>query len=388
MSESRRYINVDDLAPTVSIEQVLSYYGVNAELHRVGQHIRSACFLNCQKSDPTGKRALAIEAEGLHRFRCHQYGCGKAGNLVGLIDLVKPGAHQEGRPRGERFRAIAEDLLRMGQGELSATPAPAPAPPSTPTKKEPERDLPLAESPDERVRALVQLPEQFIHDVAAMPPHAASYLRRRPFLTDATMIERFQFGYLPASSKSMLRGRVVYAYHDEVGQLIGFFARDTQFEEKHAAWAASDRHEPEPVKVRFPTGFHRTQHVYARWQLRALDEAAIRSRPLVIVEGANDAIRLHAAGVAAVALCSNSIAHEQVAIVAGLAREHCNGTVTLLLDCDEEGERGAQDVLWQLAQAVPTRLGWTRNQEKRRWANRQPEQLADAELAALRGILD
>lgn len=384
MAETPRYINFDELARTLSVEQVLAFYSVQAELHRVGQHLRSACFLNCPKTEPTGPRALAIEAEGEHRWRCHQYSCGRGGSLAGLIDLVKPGPHHAGKPRGQRFREIAQDVLAMSRGEhIPPIPASSPATAKPTAETAPDRDLPLAESPDERVRSLVELPQEFEHDVGKMPPHAASYVRRRPFLSDPALIERFEFGYVPSSSKSSLRGRLVYAYHDEQGRHLAFFARDTQFETKHAAWKAGDRREAEPVKVRFPAKFHRSHHLYGELQLRFLEscQQGNDKRPLVIVEGANDVLRLHAAGVPVVALTSNRISKEQCVRIATLHRELGFSGVTLLLDGDEEGEAGAKEALWQLAQHVPVRLGWTR--EQRAYRDRQPEDLNDEEIAAL-----
>ena len=59
--------------------------------------------------------------------------------------------------------------------------------------------------------------EQFITDVAAMPPEASAYFRRRPFLTPE-VCQKFAMGYLPHSSKSLLRGQIVYGYRSPDGR--------------------------------------------------------------------------------------------------------------------------------------------------------------------------
>src|ERR1051325_1051516 len=104
-AEKRPFVNVDELMPQVSLEQAAQFYNAALpELKKIGSETRTACFLNCEKKEPTGDRALAIQsADPLKKWHCHQYGCGKGGNLVSLCDLLKPGANSGGRPRGERF---------------------------------------------------------------------------------------------------------------------------------------------------------------------------------------------------------------------------------------------------------------------------------------------
>src|SRR5688572_25800459 len=117
--EKKSFINVDELMPRLSLEDVARYYGaVLPELHHVGNETRARCFLNCGRTTETGDRALAIQsADPAKKWHCHQYGCGKGGNLISLCDLLKPGDNAGGRPRGDRFKDIAKDLLAMTQGE-------------------------------------------------------------------------------------------------------------------------------------------------------------------------------------------------------------------------------------------------------------------------------
>src|SRR5438093_6789833 len=95
MPEGPRYIDVDRLMQDVSIEQVAAYYGVALpELQRRGDEIRTKCFLACGFPEATGNRALAInDTDPAKKWKCHQYGCDKGGNLISLCDLLKPGAN-------------------------------------------------------------------------------------------------------------------------------------------------------------------------------------------------------------------------------------------------------------------------------------------------------
>src|SRR5437588_488510 len=123
MSERSGFIDVEKLMPEVRVEQVLQFYGVgSAELERRGDEIRAKCFLQCGFGGETGPRALAINAaDPTKKWKCHQYGCDKAGNLVSLCDLLKAGANAGGRPRGERFKEILKDLQAMASGVLGGS---------------------------------------------------------------------------------------------------------------------------------------------------------------------------------------------------------------------------------------------------------------------------
>ena len=59
-----RFVNIDELQSQVDLETACQFYGVDpGELQRIGKDIRTKCFLNCGKSEETGNRAIAIDAE-------------------------------------------------------------------------------------------------------------------------------------------------------------------------------------------------------------------------------------------------------------------------------------------------------------------------------------
>jgi hypothetical protein len=381
-AERKSFVNVDELMPQISIEQAANYYGIPLpELHRVGSETRTRCFLNCGRSGETGDRVLAmLEGSATRQWYCHQYGCGKGGNLVSLCDLIKPGASGGGRPRGERFKEIASDLKAMAEGAPPPAPAASAPVPAKVVSRPPEVNVPLCESPNERARGLVDLDRKFVTDVASMPPRASAYFRRRPFLSPE-VCGKWRVGYLPRDtgddkSGGTMRGKIVYPYLSEGGEVLTWFGRDPEFEEKHKKWEGTDRSEREPEKFHFVKGFHRGLELFGQHALNAEGvKEKLHGLGLVLVEGPNDVIRLDTLGVLAAGLCSNRITREQAVKVAKLAREHANGVATVFLDCDSEGENGMKQCLGYLAQLCPVRLAWTSKMYGGKFKGRQPESL-------------
>lgn len=388
MNRPRRdFVNVDDLSRRVSVEQVLTHFGLVQEIaHRTGSEIRTRCFLNCGKTEPTGDRALAIKDEDVKRWCCHQYSCPhkSGGNLVGLIDLLLPGASGNGRPRGERFKEVLATLQQIAGQPGNPLSAAMPAPPAE-IAEHPKVNVPLAESSNERARGLVNLHEKFITDPAKMNPSAAGYFRKRPYLT-SEVAGQWHMGYLPRdangnSAGGTMRGKIVYQLQDDQGQVVGYCGRDPDFETKHAAWIIGGRQGDEPAKVTFPKGLHRGLLLYGEQRLRepAVVEQIRSQKTLFIVEGPNDVIRLSLLDAPAVAVCSNRVTAEQVAKLAHWANELGAISLTLLFDLDAEGETGMQQALWQLAQRCPIRLAWSRAQFSSGFCDRQPESLTAEE---------
>ncbi|MFO0814123.1 MAG: toprim domain-containing protein [Gemmatales bacterium] len=380
--------------PKVSLEQISSYYGMTLpELKRIGQETRTACFLHCGKQSKSGDRALAIqEQHPAKQWHCHQYECHRSGNLVSLLDLVKPGDHMNGRPRGERFKAIAHDLQEMAEGrstEASGPPATPQIPPPPPT---PPRNLPLKDSPNERARTLTELDTKLLVDPKDMPPKVSAYFRRRPFLS-LEACRSFRLGYLPRDtgedkSGGTLRGHIVYPYLDEQGEVLCWFGRDPAFEEKQAIWIAGDKTGKEPEKFHFVKGFMKGLEVWGQERLKEeANRTVIQQIGLVTVEGPNDVINLASLGIPSIAICSNIVTEAQAEKIAHLARTYGNGIISLMLDNDEAGDNGMRRSLPLLAAAAPTRLLWSRDSQQEQFVDRQPESITREEWHLLDSAL-
>src|SRR5205823_8084826 len=145
-----------------------------------------------------------------------------------------------------------------------------------------------------------------------------------PFLSPE-VCRAWRLGYLPRDtgddkSGGTMRGKIVYPYLSETGEVLTWFGRDPEFEDKHKTWQASDRSEREPEKFHFIKGFHRGIELFGQDRLSEPEVGEkLRGLGLILVEGPNDVVRLDTLGVPAVALCSNTISREQASKAAELA---------------------------------------------------------------------
>lgn len=380
------YQSVDDLQAQTSLHEAAAKCGITLDVHGSGRQVRLDCPFNCQ-GDHAGKRELSVDTGNPQKvFACHAYECQMRGNLLTLMHGWLTGTPPTGgKLKGEEFKRV------RGVLSGSATPLPSAGEKKTAAegepKKEPARNVPLAQSENEKARELTTLDEKFVRDVATMPPAAASYVRRHRCLTLASM-EKWRVGVMPADGGSdkrgwSVRGQLLYPMLSQDGKLLAWVARDPQFETKEQAFKAlrpdERAKEKPPAKHRFPVDFKRGLELFGQHASR-LEEPGYRESiaacGIIVVEGFNDVIGLDGLGVPAVAITSNKITEQQVAKVERWARQLAGGKVTLLFDADEPGDNGAKEALWLLAErGLDVRLGWSRAMHAGTFAGRQPENL-------------
>jgi len=265
-------------------------------------------------------------------------------------------------------------------------------PKEKPSQGKTVENVPLARSENERARELTNLDEKFTVEIARLNPQAASYFRKRPFLTPE-LCRKWRMGYLPRDTGGdkrggTMRGQIVYPMVSEEGEVLTWFGRDPGFEEKHAQWEKEGCEGREPEKFHFVKGFRRGIELFGQHRLGEEElREKTQSLGLVVVEGPNDVMRLDALGVPAVGLCSNTVTEDQVQKIARHAWDLCGGRVTLMLDCDSEGESGAKQALWELAQVCRPTVAWSSEMHGGKYAGKQPESLNEDEWEELRLFL-
>jgi len=397
------YLNIDDLQAQTPLDAAAAKCGVALEPQGGGDNVRIDCPFGCP-GDHVGKRELSVNVANPQKvFCCHAYACNQfRGNMLTLMHGWLTGARPTGdKLKGSEFARVRSVLA--GQ----ATPLPSPArrtqaPVTAPTAAaEPVRNLPLSESPNMKARELATLDEKFILDVAAMAPAAASYVRRHPCLSSASM-QKWRVGYLPLDGGGdnrgfSLRGQIIYPMLSEDGQVLAWISRDPRFEEKEDAFnrlSAEQRgKESRPHKHHVPSTFHRSVELFGQHAARLKEPGyreAIARYGIIICEGYNDAVGLDNLSVPAVAICSNKITEAQVGKVEKWARQLAGGKVSLLFDADGAGDDGAKEASWLLAQrGLDVRLGWSQRMHAGAFSGRQPEDLTLAEWnAAIRPAIE
>lgn len=388
MNRQRKgWVDVEPLIEEVSIEQAAEYYGIALQLERTTGEVRTRCFLNCGKTEETGDRAMAIDMDR-KRFRCHHYGCTAGGGLLDLMFRMKHGREPTGgKLRGEEFKEIAGDLQAIASGADPLETAAQQQQEAVPTKaKRVTANIPLKDAENEAARKLARLDEMLIIDAAEMNPKASQYSRRHRLTAD--VCRQARCGYMPSNAKSSLRGTWVYGVFDEQGDALAWVGRDLHYEDKYKRWVAGGKTDREPNKFRFPKGFHRGQELYGQDGLADVEPNQLRETGLLVVEGFNDVLRMKELGEVGLGIMGNTITAEQATKLAAHAKAKAGGRVSLLLDNDIEGENGAKQALWEIAQHdVDVRLAWSRVMHDGKYVNKQPEDLDNDSWRQLRGHL-
>jgi DNA primase len=162
------------------------------------------------------------------------------------------------------------------------------------------------------------------------------------------------FGVGLFAGKGSMQGRVVIPIHNGKGELLAYAGR------------AIDNTEP---RYKLPAGFHKSLELYNLHRAIATGQ-----RGLIVVEGFFDCMKVSQAGYPfVVALMGCSMSEEQERLLVAHAE-----MVLLMLDGDEAGLRGMEEISWRLAQHIWTRVAVVPE-------GRQPDQMSTEELQALLG---
>lgn len=311
-------------------EKVLSHFSL--DYTRKGDQLRLLCPFHDDTKPSLNITLAATGSAQANTFHC--FGCHESGSLIDFV------AAMEG---GSDLRAAAETIASISGCGL--------APPRTSkradkaksaktgkgSKSRPKRlsddsgkddgsgAKNAAAGNSEPLRACGEVNPPLKFTLTLDPSHP--YLESR---VDAQMIEEFGLGFLPESSRSMMKGRICLPIHDADGQLIAYAGRYP---------------EPEPPgdvpKYLLPKAFDKMAVLF---NLHRVDPD---SKWVVIVEGFFGAMRLHRLGVPVVALMGTSISPAQIALLEARKTKF----VYLMLDGDDPGRTAADAMLPLLARS-------------------------------------
>lgn len=322
------WIDYSRVRECLTFSAVLSHYGID---HPEGRkQIKIKCPFHRERTP-----SCSINTED-GMFQC--FGCGKKGNALEFVVLMEGGEPgdkhdlHEGALKAIDIMGLSVDNFqknttnaRARAGKPRNAPGAAKDRRGTRDTKDPRNDAP--EPPDEARPAPGN--KALDLDLALDPEHP--FLHERGL--DPDTCKAFGIGYCNAG---IMKDRIAIPIHNKDGELVAFTGR----------WP-SDEVPDGTERYKLPAKFYKSLELYNLHRAKSLGK-----RYVVVVEGYWSAIRLHRAGVPAVALMGTSISPDQ----ARLIRDSGYRYAILLLDGDEGGRKATSAILDILAREVYVRV--------------------------------
>jgi len=321
------------------MEQLLVHYNILDQFKRTGDSLNGPCPIH-KGSNPTQFRVSTSK----NLWNCFS-DCEHGGNTLDFIcKMEKCSVHAAALKAIEWFNLDPEAMAaadnKAGPTEpRKAAPGTKPAArPAAAPKATPESNVP---NPPLKFR-LDKLERQH------------PYLTEQRKLTPETIVD-FGIGYC---NKGMMEGRIAIPIHNVKGEVVAYAGR-----------FVGEPGEDTP-KYKLPPGFRKSQELFNLD--RAIKEPA--DKPLLIVEGFFDAMKIHDHGYRkVVALMGSTLSSAQEELI----RHHTTSQshVIVMLDENEAGQAGREDIASRLSRFCFVRVHQFPRPEM------EPEHLTDEELA-------
>jgi DNA primase len=346
MSNGKKpFVDFRAIRARVTMERVLEHYNVLGTMKRSGSRLSGPCPIH-NGSNPTQFR---VDTEK-NLWNCFSE-CKHGGNVldfiakkedIPILDAALKACEWFGIPLEEVKTKASKDEPELPADKPSEAAAKSAKPPPPPTPA-PENTTPNP-------------PLKFRLDKV---DRAHPYFAERG-ITQEGIID-FGLGYF-TGDKGIMVGRIAIPIHNVKGEVVAYAGR----------WPGNP---PDGTpKYRLPTGFRKSLELFNLD--RAIQEPA--DKPLVIVEGFFDAVKLHQNGCRkVVALMGSSLSAGQEELI----RKHTNGQsqVIVMLDEDDAGRAGRDDIAARLAKFCFVKV----HQFDK--PGNQPEHLSAEEVAQLFG---
>jgi len=308
-----KFVDFKAIKAAITMEQLLVHYNILDQFKRTGDSLNGPCPIH-KGSNPTQFRVSTTK----NIWNCFS-DCEHGGNTLDFITkMEKCSIHAAALKAIEWFNldpeamTVSDDKAETAEPNTSASAAKPAARPAMTPKFTPENNVPNA-------------PLKFRLDKLE---RNHPYLTEQRGLTPETIID-FGIGYC---SKGMMADRIAIPIHNVKGEVVAYAGR-----------FVGEPPEGTP-KYKLPPGFRKSQELFNLD--RAIKEQA--DRPLIIVEGFFDAMKLHQLGyrrVVALMGATMSAAQEE------LIKEHVlsNQRVIVMLDENEAGRTGREDIACRLS---------------------------------------
>jgi len=334
----KQFIDFRAVKAALPIERVLEHYGLLDRLKRSGDSLSGPCPIH-KGTNPTQFRVSVSK----NVWNCFSE-CKHGGNVLDFISRMENATiHAAAQKAIEWFGLDPNAMSADSQAENDDS-AEAPKVSQASKPKTPEKPAPETAGPNKPLKFRLDKLDR-----------SHPYLAERG-LTQETVID-FGVGFC---AKGMMAGRIAIPIHNLAGEVVAYAGR------------LPGEPTDETPKYKLPQGFRKSLELFNID--RAVKEPA--DKPLVIVEGFFDCMMLHQAGYRkVVALMGSTLSAAQEELV----KKHTDGKsrVIVMLDEDEAGRAGREDIAGRLAKFVFVRI------EKFDEEGQQPEHLSPEEVAEL-----
>jgi DNA primase len=337
MSKSS-FVDFKAVKAAITMEQILDHYGLKDRFKRSGDSLNGPCPIH-KGSSPTQFRVSTSK----NIWHCFSQ-CKEGGNTLDFIaKMENVSIHAAALKAIEWFHLDPETVSGNADedrpsepvnGEAASPPKPAPTKPEAAVDKS-APNTPLKFRLDKLER---QHP----------------YLIEERGLTLETIVD-FGMGFC---AKGMMAGRIAIPIHNPEGNVVAYAGR----------WPGKP--EGDTPKYKLPQGFRKSLELFNID--RAIKEPA--DKPLLIVEGFFDAIKIHQHGYhKVVALMGNTMSAAQEELI----KKHTvfNSRIIVVLDENEAGRAGREDIACRLSKHCFVRVHEFDEEDT------EPEHLSDDILA-------
>jgi DNA primase len=332
------FVDFKAVKAAITMEQILEHYGLMDRFKRSGDSLSGPCPIH-KGSSPTQFRVSTSK----NIWHCFSE-CKHGGNTLDFISKMENVSIHAAALKAIEWFHLDPEAVSADSGEERSGEAPADNA-TTPPKPAPRKPAPAAEN------GTPNTPLKFRLDKLE---REHPYLTKERGLTLETIVD-FGMGFC---AKGMMAGRIAIPIHNPEGNVVAYAGR----------WPGEPT--DETPKYKLPQGFRKSQELFNID--RAIKESA--DRPLVIVEGFFDAIKIHQNGYRkVVALMGNTMSAAQEELI----RKHTvfNSRIIIMLDENEAGRAGREDVVCRLSKHCFVRVHEFDQEDM------EPEHLSDAELA-------
>lgn len=337
-----QFVDFKAVKAAITMEQVLEHYGLLDQFKRSGDSLSGPCPIH-KGSNPTQFRVSVSK----NIWNCFSE-CKNGGNVLDFIAQMENGNIYQAALKAIEWFGLDAEAISADRGEdkeahEEAAESDAPSRPR-PTSKRPGQAPETNTGPNKPLKFRLDKLEK-----------NHPYLAERG-LTPET-IEEFGLGYC---SKGMMAERIAIPIQNVEGEVVAYAGR----------WPGEP---PEGTpKYKLPQGFRKSLELFNFH--RAIREPA--EKPLVIVEGFFDAIKLHQHGYRkVVALMGSTMSPAQEELI----REHTDrhSHIVVMFDEDEAGKFGREDIAVHLSRFSFVHVHAFGEKDK------QPEHLTAEEVAAV-----